>query len=95
MSAPIQGALPAWLGHRAGIQAQIRHRLQANLATLDAILLRQTLVNRLAVEAGWYAVLRVPGCSQKSRLRSISWSRMRWWSTLVVFLVFPVKDGWW
>jgi alanine-synthesizing transaminase len=61
MSAPIQGALPAWLSHRAGIQAQIRQRLQANLATLDAILLRQTLVNRLALEAGWYAVLRVPG----------------------------------
>ena len=61
MSAPIQGALPAWLSHRAGIQAQIRQRLQANLATLDAILLRQTLVSRLAVEAGWYAVLRVPG----------------------------------
>ena len=61
MSAPIQGALPAWLSHRAGIQAQIMQRLQANLATLDAILLRQTLVNRLAVEAGWYAVLRVPG----------------------------------
>jgi alanine-synthesizing transaminase len=61
MSAPIQGALPAWLSRRAGIQAQIRRRLQANLATLDAILLRQTLVSRLAVEAGWYAVLRVPG----------------------------------
>ena len=61
VSAPIQGALPAWLSQRAGIQAQIRQRLQANLATLDAILLRQTLVNRLAVEAGWYAVLRVPG----------------------------------
>jgi alanine-synthesizing transaminase len=61
MSAPIQAALPAWLSHRAGIQAQIRQRLQANLATLDAILLRQTLVNRLAVEAGWYTVLRIPG----------------------------------
>ena len=61
MSAPIQGALPAWLGHRAGIQVQIRQRLQANLTKLDAILLRQTLVSRLAVEAGWYAVLRVPG----------------------------------
>jgi alanine-synthesizing transaminase len=61
MNAPIQGALPAWLSQRAGIQTQIRQRLQANLATLDAILLHQTLVNRLAVEAGWYAVLRVPG----------------------------------
>ena len=60
MSAPIQSALPVWLSLRAAIQAQIRLRLHANLATLDAILLRQTLVNRLAAEAGWYAVLRVP-----------------------------------
>ena len=43
------------------LQGQIRERLEHNLATLDAILLRQTLVTRLEVEAGWYAVLRVPG----------------------------------
>ncbi len=29
MSAPIQGALPAWLGHRATIQGQIKQRLEA------------------------------------------------------------------
>jgi len=28
---------------------------------LDSILLRQSLVNRLRVEAGWYTVLRFPG----------------------------------
>jgi alanine-synthesizing transaminase len=61
MSAPIQCALPAWLGDRSTLQGQIRERLEGNLATLDAILLRQTLVTRLAVEAGWYAILRVPG----------------------------------
>jgi alanine-synthesizing transaminase len=61
MNAPIQCALPAWLGGRSRMQGQIRERLEGNLATLDAILLRQTLVTRLAVEAGWYAVLRVPG----------------------------------
>ena len=61
MSAPIQYALPAWLSQRAAPQEQIRERLERNLATLDAILLRQTLVTRLDVEAGWYAVLRVPG----------------------------------
>jgi alanine-synthesizing transaminase len=60
LSAPIQCALPAWLSHRATLQGQIRERLQANLVSLDAILLRQNLVTRLAVEAGWYAVLRVP-----------------------------------
>ena len=39
---------------------QIKLRLQANLATLDAILSAEP-GSRLAVEAGWYAVLRVPG----------------------------------
>ena len=61
MSAPIQHALPAWLTQRGTLQGQIRGRLERNLATLDAILHRQTLVSRLDIEAGWYAVLRVPG----------------------------------
>lgn len=61
LSAPIQCALPGWLSQRATLQTQIRERLQANLVSLDAILLRQKPVTRLAVEAGWYAVLRVPG----------------------------------
>ena len=61
MSAPIQCAIPTWLRDRAAPQRQIRERLERNLAALDAILLRQTLVTRLEVEAGWYAVLRVPG----------------------------------
>jgi alanine-synthesizing transaminase len=61
MSAPIQCAIPTWLRDRAVPQRQIRERLERNLAALDAILRRQTLVTRLEVEAGWYAVLRVPG----------------------------------
>ena len=61
MSAPVQSALPTWLAERAGAQQQIRQRFQANLKALDAILARQTLVNRLEIEAGWYAVLRIPG----------------------------------
>jgi alanine-synthesizing transaminase len=60
MGAPIQCAIPTWLRDRAVRQRQIRERLERNLAALDAILLRQTLVTRLEVEAGWYAVLRVP-----------------------------------
>jgi aspartate/methionine/tyrosine aminotransferase len=61
MSAPIQCAIPTWLAGRATLQQQIRQRVQGNLAVLDAVLLRQTLMTRLEVEAGWYAVLRVPG----------------------------------
>jgi alanine-synthesizing transaminase len=61
MSTPIQHALPAWLSQRSALQGQIRGRVERNLATLDLILVGQSLVNRLEVEAGWYAVLRVPG----------------------------------
>jgi alanine-synthesizing transaminase len=61
MSAPIQCAIPAWLGGRAALQEQIRQRVQGNLAVLDAVLRRQKLITRLELKAGWYAVLRVPG----------------------------------
>jgi aspartate/methionine/tyrosine aminotransferase len=61
MSAPVQCAIPAWLRERGVPQREISERLERNLAALDAILLRQTLVTRLEVEAGWCAVLRVPG----------------------------------
>jgi alanine-synthesizing transaminase len=60
MSAPIQHSLPVWLHHRGVLQRQIQERVLANMATLDTILSRQTLVTRLTIEAGWYAVLRVP-----------------------------------
>jgi aspartate/methionine/tyrosine aminotransferase len=65
MNAPIQQALPAWLDGRAAIQEQIRLRVRENLAELDRALARQSedgdvLVNRLLVEGGWYAILRIP-----------------------------------
>jgi alanine-synthesizing transaminase len=60
MNAPIQCALPAWLAKRGTIQSEILTRLQANLAALDASLASQRMVTRLDVEAGWYAILRVP-----------------------------------
>ncbi len=44
----------------AVLQHQIQGKGRSNIATLDTILSRQTLVNRLEIEAGWYAVLRVP-----------------------------------
>jgi alanine-synthesizing transaminase len=60
MNAPVQWALPAWLGGRAEIQGQIRRRVSANLAELDRQLATLPTLQRLAVEGGWYAVLRVP-----------------------------------
>ncbi|HUX46053.1 MAG TPA: hypothetical protein VMV57_14995, partial [Terracidiphilus sp.] len=43
-----------------GIQRQIRARVRANLAELDRQLRGQQAVERLKVEGGWYAVLRIP-----------------------------------
>jgi alanine-synthesizing transaminase len=68
MSSPIQHALPSWLNQRTAIQDQIRQRVEGNLERLDDILLRQKLVMRLDLEAGWYAVLRVPGVQPEERM---------------------------
>ena len=59
MNAPVQCAIPSWLEGRGGIQRQIKERLRRNLRALDREL-AGTAFSRLEVEAGWYAVLRVP-----------------------------------
>lgn len=66
MNAPVQCALAQWISGRVQIQAQILARVQANLAALDQNLLEQTLMSRLHVEAGWYAVLRIPATESAS-----------------------------
>ncbi len=60
MNAPVQCAIPAWLDNRQGIQRQIKDRVTANLAELDRQLSGQQMIQRLKVEGGWYAVIRVP-----------------------------------
>ena len=60
MNAPVQWALPAWLAQRAEMQQQIRSRVAANLAELDRQLAAFPALQRLVVEGGWYAILRVP-----------------------------------
>jgi aspartate/methionine/tyrosine aminotransferase len=59
MNAPVQLALPEWLASREGIQAQIRRRVAGNLAELDRQLASFPIIRRLAVEGGWYAVIRI------------------------------------
>jgi len=59
MNAPVQHALPAWLGGRGAIQQQILARVTGNLAELDRQLAAEPVVRRLSVEGGWYAVLRI------------------------------------
>ncbi len=59
--APVQLAAPALLSLRGGIQRQLQQRIAANEQFLDRELQQAAApVTRLARQAGWYAVLRVP-----------------------------------
>jgi alanine-synthesizing transaminase len=60
MNGPIQWALPELLGQRQQFQKQVMWRVRENLAELDKQLGGQKSCNRLDVEGGWNAVLRVP-----------------------------------
>src|SRR5580700_1079373 len=60
MNAPVQWAIPELLELRQSIQQQILDRVLTNLADLDRQLVTQKTCERLSVEGGWYAVLRVP-----------------------------------
>ena len=60
MSAPVQLAMPAFLTQRGSFQFQLLTRIRRNLTELDRQLAAQKVCSRLAVEGGWYAVLRVP-----------------------------------
>jgi alanine-synthesizing transaminase len=60
MSAPIQLAAPTLLAQRKRFQPRLMDRVRANLQELDRQLATQNLCRRLDLEAGWYAVLRVP-----------------------------------
>jgi alanine-synthesizing transaminase len=60
MNAPIQLATPVLLEQRKRIQPLLLDRLRVNLAELDRQLEKQKTCQRLEVEGGWYAVLRVP-----------------------------------
>jgi alanine-synthesizing transaminase len=60
LNAPVQWATSALLSQRQSIQRQLMDRVRKNLAELDHQLASQTMCQRLSVEGGWYAVVRVP-----------------------------------
>src|ERR1700676_633402 len=60
MNTPLQWATPALLAQRESIQPQLLLRVKQNLTELDRQLGAQQACQRLTVEGGWYAVLRVP-----------------------------------
>jgi aspartate/methionine/tyrosine aminotransferase len=59
-NAPVQWAIAELLATREGIQRQLRERTLHNLRELDAQLASAKMTTRLALDAGWYAVLRTP-----------------------------------
>jgi aspartate/methionine/tyrosine aminotransferase len=60
MNAPMQWAVPELMKQRHGVQRQLRERVERNLAEMDRQLGGQKACERLDVQGGWYAVLRVP-----------------------------------
>lgn len=60
LNAPVQLATPTLLEQRRKVQPQLQQRISANLAELDRHILNQKSCARLAIEGGWYAILRVP-----------------------------------
>ena len=52
--------MPVWLKNRGHLQQQIHQRVRANLEALDLALASNRTVDRLLVEGGWYAILRIP-----------------------------------
>lgn len=60
VSAPLALALPRLLETRRTLQPQILERVRSNLGVLDGQLAWGQPVSRLVVEAGWYAILRLP-----------------------------------
>jgi len=68
LNAPVQWALPVLLDSRREFQKQLLERARTNLAELDRQMGKQSHVNRLKVEGGWNAVLRVPATQSDEEL---------------------------
>ena len=60
VSAPVQWAAAEMLAARKALRTQLMQRVRANLGELDRQLESRRSCERLKVEGGWYAVLRVP-----------------------------------
>jgi len=68
MNTPIQLATSVLLEERRNIQPQLQQRIGANLKNLDQVLATRGPCQRLEIEGGWYAVLRVPAIKSDEEL---------------------------
>jgi aspartate/methionine/tyrosine aminotransferase len=60
MNAPLQYATETLLAQRKKVQPLLLDRVRTNREDLDRQLAKQKICQRLEVDGGWYAVLRVP-----------------------------------
>ena len=60
MNAPLQLATPVFLEQRKNLQPLLLDRIRSNVQEFDRQLGHQKICERLRVDGGWYAVLRVP-----------------------------------
>jgi aspartate/methionine/tyrosine aminotransferase len=60
INAPIQLAARSLLEQRNSVQPMLMDRVRKNLQEFDRKLAKQQTCQRLEIEGGWYAVLRVP-----------------------------------
>jgi alanine-synthesizing transaminase len=60
MNAPVQLATPVLLDQRKNLQPLVLDRIRSNVQEFDRQLVRQKTCERLRVDGGWYAILRVP-----------------------------------
>ena len=68
INAPVQLAIPVLLEQRHAFQKQLTSRVRQNLKELDRQLAGQNVCTRLAVEGGWYAIVRVPATRSDEEL---------------------------
>jgi aspartate/methionine/tyrosine aminotransferase len=66
-STPVQRALASLLGEAPPLQARIRARCATNLTVLRRALGNESAASVLAVEGGWYAIVRLPGVLDEER----------------------------
>jgi alanine-synthesizing transaminase len=68
VSTPVQWAAQTLIEQGTPVRSQLLERVRTNLTELDRQLVQQKHCSRLAVEGGWYAVLRVPAMGSDEEL---------------------------
>ena len=68
VSTPVQWAAQTLIEQGTPVRSQLLERVRTNLTELDRQLVQQKHCSRLAVEGGWYAMLRVPAMGSDEEL---------------------------